>query len=168
MKNNNNKTKAFVFDFDDTLATTTAKVIVRNIYGKYITSLTPAQYNTYKLGVDEDFDFSEFKNPEFIIDGNPTGLIELAKEVYSEGHDFYILTARSEAASNPIAEFLKRFSIEAKTIYCVGKSNKTNIAKEKQTVLMAIINTHDVTYFYDDDDKNIELANELNCRAKKV
>lgn len=161
--------KAFVFDFDDTLATTTAMVVVRKIVtGKEIFRLTPAQYNTYELPEDCDFDFSEFKNPELIINGIPTDLISFAIDVHNEGHDFYILTARNEAASNPIAEFLNRFGIEAKTIYCVGKSNDTNIAREKQKILMAIINTHTVTYFYDDDDKNIELANELNCRAKKV
>ena len=33
---------------------------------------------------------------------------------------------------------------------------------------MTIIDNHDITYFYDDDETNIELANELDCRARKV
>ena len=159
--------KAFVFDFDDTLASTNAKVLVTK-YGVPSQVLTAAEYNTYRLADGEDFDFSEFKNPEFIINGSPLGLIELAKDIHAEGHSLYILTARNEIASGAIAGFLARFNITAKMIHCVGKTSDTNIARAKQTVLMSIIDNHDVTYFYDDDDKNIELASTLDCRVKKV
>ena len=165
--NNNNKTKAFVFDFDDTLASTNAKVLVRK-YRVPSQVLTPAQYNTYELADGESFDFSEFKNPEFIINGKPLGLIELAKEIHAEGHSLYILTARNEIASSAIAGFLARFNIAAKMIHCVGKDSDTNIAKAKQAVLMTIIDNHDITYFYDDDEANIELASSLDCRAELV
>jgi len=165
--NNNNKTKAFVFDFDDTLASTSAKVLVRK-YRVPSQVLTPAQYNTYELADGESFDFSEFKNPEFIINGKPLGLIELAKEIHAEGHSLYILTARNEIASSAIAGFLARFNITAKMIHCVGKESTTNIARAKQTVLMTIIDNHDITYFYDDDETNIELASSLDCRAELV
>jgi hypothetical protein len=165
--NNNNKTKAFVFDFDDTLASTNAKVLVRK-YRVPSQVLTPAEYNTYELADGEDFDFSEFKNPEFIINGKPLGLIELAKDIHAEGHSLYILTARNEIASSAIAGFLARFNITAKMIHCVGKNSDTNIAKAKQTVLMTIIDNHDITYFYDDDEANIELASSLDCKAELV
>ena len=165
--NNNNKTKAFVFDFDDTLASTKARVLVTK-YGVPSQVLTPAEYNTYELADGESFDFSEFKNPEFIINGKPLGLIELAKEIHAEGHSLYILTARNEIASSPIAGFLARFNITAKMIHCVGKESTTNIAKAKQSVLMTIIDNHDITYFYDDDEANIELASSLDCRAELV
>ena len=161
------KTKAFVFDFDDTLASTNAKVLVRK-YRVPSQVLTPAEYNTYELADGESFDFSEFKNPEFIINGKPLGLIELAKEIHAEGHSLYILTARNEIASSPIAGFLARFNITAKMIHCVGKDSNTNIAKAKQSVLMTIIDNHDVTYFYDDDEANIELASSLDCKAELV
>ena len=165
--NNNNKTKAFVFDFDDTLASTKARVLVTK-YGVPSQALTPAEYNTYELADGESFDFSEFKNPEFIINGKPLGLIELAKDIHAEGHNLYILTARNEIASSAIAGFLARFNITAKMIHCVGKESTTNIAKAKQTVLMTIIDNHDITYFYDDDEANIKLASSLDCRAELV
>ena len=165
--NNNNKTKAFVFDFDDTLASTKARVLVTK-YGVPSQVLTPAEYNTYELADGESFDFSEFKNPEFIINGKPLGLIELAKDIHAEGHNLYILTARNEIASSAIAGFLARFNITAKMIHCVGKESTTNIAKAKQSVLMTIIDNHDITYFYDDDEANIELASSLDCRAELV
>jgi hypothetical protein len=165
--NNNNKTKAFVFDFDDTLATTEARVLVTK-YGSFSQALTPSEFNEYKLADGEEFQFSEFTNPEFIIDGKPLGLIELAKDIHAEGHNLYILTARNEIASSAIAGFLARFNITAKMIHCVGKESTTNIAKAKQTVLMTIIDNHDITYFYDDDEANIELASSLDCRAELV
>jgi hypothetical protein len=165
--NNNNKNKAFVFDFDDTLATTAARVVVLE-HGQFSHSISAAEYNTYKLNENESYYFGEFKNPEFIINGKPLGLIELAKEIHAEGHSLYILTARNEAASNAIAGFLARFNITAKMIHCVGKDSNTNIAKAKQTVLMTIIDNHDITYFYDDDEANIELASSLDCRAELV
>ena len=168
MKNNsNNRTKAFVFDFDDTLATTSARVVVLE-RGQFSHSISAAEYNTHKLNENESYYFGEFKNPEFIVNGQPLGLVELAKEVHAEGHSLYILTARNEIASSAIAKFLARFNITAKMIHCVGKDSYTNIAKAKQTVLMTIIDNHDITYFYDDDEANIELASSLDCKAELV
>jgi hypothetical protein len=108
--NNNNKTKAFVFDFDDTLASTNARIVVLE-QGQFSRSISAAEYNTYTLADNESFYFGEFKNPEFIVNGKPLGLIELAKEVHAEGHSLYILTARNEAASNAIATVLVRIHI---------------------------------------------------------
>ena len=165
--NNNNKTKAFVFDFDDTLATTAARVVVLE-HGQFSHSISAAEYNTHRLNENESYYFGEFKNPEFIVNGKPLGLIELAKDIHAEGHSLYILTARNEIASSAIAGFLARFNITAKMIHCVGKDSATNIAKAKQSVLMTIIDNHDITYFYDDDEANIELASSLDCRAELV
>ena len=162
-----NKNKAFVFDFDDTLATTTARVVIIE-NGQFSHSISAAEYNTYKLNENESYYFGEFKNPEFIVNGKPLGLIELAKAVHAEGHSLYILTARNEAASKAIAEFLIQYNITAKMIFCVGKDSNTNIAKAKQSVLMTIIDSHDITYFYDDDEANIELASSLDCRTELV
>ena len=57
--------KAFVFDFDDTLATTDCKVLVRrrnSIGGRFtVRKLTPAEFNTDVLADGEEYDFSEFR-----------------------------------------------------------------------------------------------------------
>lgn len=139
------KTKAFVFDFDETLAHTSAVELD---------------------GTDDRF--AEFNDPSTILNGTPLGLMDLAKNVYDEGHSVFILTARNECISNAIAEFLSGFDIEAKAIHCVGSNASVNIAKAKRRVLMSIIENHDLVYFFDDDEANIRLASELDCRAKKV
>jgi len=148
---NRTKTKAFVFDFDDTLAHTSA---------------------VEREGTDDRF--AEFNDPSTILNGTPLELMTLAKEVYDEGHTVFILTARNKRIANAIAEFLSGFDIEATEIHCIGEDNPEqgnvgqNVAKAKRTVLLSIIENYDVIYFFDDDEKNIELASELDCRARKV
>ena len=51
-----------VFDIDDTMFHTTARVRVRNSAGKIIRYLSNSQFNHYKLKAGEKFDFKEFKN----------------------------------------------------------------------------------------------------------
>jgi len=139
------KTKAFVFDFDETLAHTTA----------------------VELDGTEDR-FAEFKDPADVLDGTPLDLVDLVVAVYKEGHSVFILTARNDCVSDAIAEWLLRFGVKANAIHCVGTDAGINIAKAKRRVLLSIIENHDLVYFFDDDEANIELASKLDCRAKKV
>ena len=140
-----NKTKAFVFDFDETLAHTSAVELD---------------------GTDDRF--AEFNDPLTILKGTPLELMILAKEVYDEGHSVFVLTARNDCVSEAIAEFMSYDGIVANEIHCVGSNANVNVAKAKRKVLLSIIENHDVVYFYDDDEKNIELASELDLKAKKV
>jgi len=173
-----NMKKAFVFDFDDTLAFTDARVLVlgwinrEGYYGSYsqrkvVKRLTPAEFNTYELQKDEEFDFSQFKNPEFILDGKPTKLIELAKQVHSEGHDLFILTARSDSVAGAIQGFLSQFYIKATAVHCVGDSG-SDIARNKRKVLLTIMESYDKIYFYDDDAANVEAAQEIGVKSYQV
>tara|TARA_Y100001938_G_C8007260_1_gene388030 strand:+ start:21 stop:506 length:486 start_codon:yes stop_codon:yes gene_type:complete len=159
--------KAFVFDFDDTLAKTKATVIVNRPFGLSF-RLSAIEFNQYKLQTGESFDFSEFKVPELVMDGKPTYLINLAKEVYEENHSVYILTAREDEVSDAIHSWLDSHGIKAKTIFCVGGTTET-ISKNKRKVLLSIMEQYDKVYFYDDCSKNIENApNGFNFRKYKV
>ena len=164
--------KAFVFDFDDTLATTEAAILVRGMGGccaGYILELSPSQFNEYELKDGERFDFSEFRCPQLVENGKPTELIKLAKEVYDEDHSVYILTARSGDMADAIAKFLKMQGIEAKQIICVGDKDETaGIAKDKKKALRMIMMAYDKIYFYDDNKKNVELAQSLGVKSYLV
>jgi acid phosphatase class B len=162
-----NKTKAFVFDFDDTLAFTDAKVHVMSEQNECVASLTPQGFNDAKLKDGQWFDFSDFDKSSFILNGTPTKLIDLAKDVFNEGHSVFILTARTSSASSAIAEFLGHNFITAKEIHCVG-SQGSDIAKSKRKVLLSIIENFDEIWFFDDDERNIQLAKDLPLTAKKV
>jgi len=168
---NNNMKKAFVFDFDDTLATTTCKIEVRqtDVYfgdSFLVQELTPSEFNSYELQEGEWFSFDQFKD---IVNPVALPLVDFAKELTLEKiHSVFVLSARPSEATNPIAEFLRSLNIEVKNVICIG-GKPINIAKEKRTVLMSIIENHDVVYFYDDDQTNVQEANKLEgLKAKKV
>jgi|TARA_R110002051_G_scaffold84673_1_gene149952 FMN phosphatase YigB (HAD superfamily) len=171
MKNKtHNMKKAFVFDFDDTLAFTDACVLVLGFNGcgfGVVKRLTPAEFNTYELQKDEEFDFSQFQDSDFILDGKPTPLIELAGEVWREGHDLFILTARTDSVAGAIQEFLNQFYIKATAVHCVG-DHGSDIAKSKRKVLLTIIESYDKIYFYDDDAANVKAAQEIGVKSYKV
>lgn len=161
MRNNNNK--AFVFDFDDTLARTSCMVGV-TVDGKVVKQLTPGEYNSYKLENGECFDYSDFDK---IISPVLLETFNLAKKVYAENHAVYVLTARGTRAKNAIVEFMSQHGIEAKEVYCVGDSTNA-IEYEKRVVLMAIMETYGKTYFYDDHGANVEEAKKIGVKSYKV
>ena len=154
-------TKAFVFDFDDTLALTNATVKVGGV------ALTPSEFNTYTLKAGESFDFSEFSKPSLILDGTPLSLIDLARAVSDEGHSVFILTARANCVASAIAEFHAGQGVAVNAVHCVGSATGGDIAKAKRKVLLSIIENFTKVWFYDDDARNIEIANDLDLTAIK-
>ena len=159
--------KAFVFDFDDTLATTTARIRVMNNHG-LVTNVQPRDFANFKLKQDEWFDFTEFRDNKLIQEANPTWLMDLAQEVDEEGHDVYILTAREDNSADAIAGFLSAFGVHPKTISCVG-GTRESIPKRKHDFLFMLIQQYDKIYFYDDSADNIEQApNHENFRKYKI
>ena len=165
--------KAFVFDFDDTLATTDACVLVvmpdTGTCIGYVKELSPAEFNTYKLKDGERFDFSEFRCPHLVENGKPTELIQLAQNVYDEDHAVYILTARSNDVADAISKFLFVHKVKAKQIICLGDKNNNNpIADSKRMALYTIMQSYDKIYFYDDNKTNGEQAQELGIKTYLV
>lgn len=172
-KKDNNMKKAFVFDFDDTLATTDCKVLVwfRRYRDEAILrrKLTPAEFNTDVLADGEEYDFSEFRSAEFIHNANPTKLIDLAKEVHDEGHSVYVLTARADNVADAITSWLLGFEIKPVKVFGVGSDDKkVDIAEEKQKVLTTLNQLFDVVYFYDDDQHNVDLADQVGVKTYLV
>lgn len=162
--------KAFVFDFDDTLATTDCKVLVRHrnsIGGRFtVRKLTPAEFNTDVLADGEEYDFSEFRSAEFIHNANPTFLMALAQEVHDEGHSVYVLTARADNVADAIASWLLGFGVKPVKVYGVGSDDeKVDIPAEKQKVLQTLNQLFDVVYFYDDDQHNVDLAGQVGVKT---
>lgn len=152
--------KAFVFDFDDTLAKTQARILVYDAFSKKPSKrLTPKEFSSYQLKKEyvEYFDFSEFRDASFISAAEATFLLSLAKEVYDESHSVYILTAREDNVSEAIIAWLKTYEIIPKMVYCIGGA-KQSIAENKQQVLLSIMEQYDKCYYYDDCPKNIEMA----------
>jgi hypothetical protein len=71
-----------IFDIDDTLFHTTAKIaVVKN--GKKVKELTNQEFNTYKLQPGESFDFSQFRDAvKFNAESKPIGkMLDKAKAI---------------------------------------------------------------------------------------
>jgi len=165
--------KAFVFDFDDTLATTDCRVIVRRkgrgSLKAQVERLTPAEFNTHTLAQNEFYDFEQFRSDEFIRSANPTFLMALAQEVYDEGHSVYVLTARADNVADAIADWLCGFDVKPVRVFGVGSDDKkVDIAAEKQKVLSTLNQLFDVVYFYDDDQHNVDLADQVGIKTYLV
>ena len=162
--------KAFVFDFDDTLATTDCCVKVRSTtrgVSRVIEYLTPAMFNDYELPPGCEFDFSEFRSEKFIHNANPTFLMALAQEVHNEGQAVYVLTARADNVADAIMDFLAGFDVKPVKVFGVGSDDKkVDIAAEKQKVLATLTQAFDLVYFYDDSEENCDLARGIGSGIK--
>lgn len=88
-----------LFDLDDTLMTTAAKVWVRQEITGYSHALTPAQFTTYSLQEGEVFDFREFSDVGILSRGI---VVEYTREIIGQitgrgtKSHFGILTARGD------------------------------------------------------------------------
>ena len=160
--------KAFVFDFDDTLAETSAKIrVIHN--GEVIRTLNSHEYAAYQLNDGETFCFREFTQETYVVNSTILSLGEYAWQLGQEGHPIYILTARQSTVAEAIRKRLAQAGITVKIVFCVGGPN-VDVAAEKRKVLMTLIENYDIVYFYDDDERNVEQAKEVGSqiKAKKV
>jgi FMN phosphatase YigB (HAD superfamily) len=160
--------KAIVFDVDDTLFTTDAKVIVHKPDGSFI-ELTPAQFNTYEKQPEDKMDYSQFQDPElFIRTAKPTKYIKVAQNVCKardQGRSdtkIYILTARDSSIEKALTQKLAALGITHDGFFSAGDTGAPTIAEGKKQILEKIRSMHRgrVTFF-DDDEKNIALAKQI-------
>lgn len=164
------KNKAYIFDFDETLVKTDAKVHILKD-GKRSYSLTPSEYNFYHPKPGEEIDMSDFSDPRLIYSATKYKMwpvirnVDMARKTGRSDSDIYILTARSPSAQVPIYNFLKREGIDIPLSYVltIGNDNGDyyDIAAEKKEVLLKIANSYQEVIFFDDNEKNIKLANEI-------
>lgn len=158
--------KAYIFDFDETLVTTKARIqVYRN--GVFVKSMNSKEYNTYVPKKEDKLDFSEFKDPELILNAKKYKMWPVIKNVSNavkqdkSDSAIYILTARSPIVKSYIYEFLKKNGIEIgiEHIITIGDdAGNISISGEKRKQLKKLAAQYDDITFFDDDPKNIALA----------
>ena len=157
--------KLRVLDFDDTLVKTDAEVKLIRKDGK-ITSLSPAEFATYKPRPGDSFDFSDFesdlKNPKAIkhIVAHFQGMVAKASTGRSRVE---ILTARPTA--KPIDNWLEDMGIKKIPVKALGSSDPY----DKAAYIERRINDGftDIVFF-DDSLKNIRAVNTLKKKYPDV
>ena len=162
--------KAFVFDFDDTLAVTTSRVYVFRERG--FEAIESHKFASYESSdADLDMDFSEFQDADksrpHIQYAKPCEMIDFALEMQSYGHSVYVLTARCAESAPDIADFLGKYGLKPKHIEGVGvnANGETGSAKPKRRFLESLTGKYDEITFYDDDLKNINMAKQLGIEC---
>ena len=168
-ENATNIRKAYVFDLDDTLIKTDAKIkIYRN--GTFHKSLTPKEYNFYVPNDKDTLDFSDFQDGELILQAKKYKMwpvlvnINDAIKQNRSSSQIYILTARDASVKTYIYQFLKQHGIKVNinNILTIGdNTGKVNIAASKKKALLDIKNRYNIVTFFDDDPKNIALAGSI-------
>jgi len=149
-----------VWDFDDTLATTKSNVLYTMPDGTEGT-LTAEQFA--KRGEDlldqgAEFDFSEF---EKVTKGAKGPMFEkaVARNRKFGNNNVFILTARTQAAAEPIHQFLKAIGLDIPLKNIVGLGNSTPEAKARWVVGKAAEGYNDF-YFADDAYKNVKAVQD--------
>lgn len=131
-----------IFDIDDTLFRTTAKVnVVKD--GKVIRELSNQEFNTYKLKPGESFDFKQFASAElFRKTSTPIGRMigkmkTILKRAIRKGSRVIVVTARANFDKKEI--FLDTFrahgiDIDSSYVERAGNLNLGSPAKNKRFV----------------------------------
>lgn len=156
--------KLLVFDVDDTLIHTSANILV-NKNGKHIKTIPNKEFNTYKLKPGEEFDFSEFDDPNILSNEVFTPYWNTLKREYYKGTHISIITARSDATM--IRNFFLKNGIDIKQslIFAINdpKLHLRGTVQEKKSQIIKMLSKlgYETIVFFDDDEGNLKTAKEL-------
>ena len=153
----------YIFDFDDTLVKSDARVMIHHVDGD-ISQLNSTEFAQYKEMPGDEFDFSEFEiyPPRArTISSTFKKLQNIARKLGPR--NVIILTARSSA--QPVRQFLKDQGLKINVpIIAVGNSNP--IAKATYVAKRLSVGNHNGIYVYEDNMKNInairDVAQDMN------
>ena len=161
-----------IFDIDDTMFTTKARVLVKNTKGGKPMPLTPQMFNSYKLKKGEYYDYGEFKSSKiFFKTAIPIGkMIAKAKAIIrnatAAGSKVIIVTARSDMDDRDL--FIRTFEehgIPMDNVYVERAGNMSNksSAAAKQIIFRKYLQTDNYARIrlFDDHMENLTALLDL-------
>ena len=166
--------KIVVFDLDDTLVITDAKIKVYDKDTGDSYSMTPEEFNDYERQPSHEVDFDDFKSLEIMKAGK---LIEYYLKIFKEAYKLKIavgiVTARDDREM--IYKWLKEhigFRIDKDLIFAVNDPvhrYRGSVSDRKKAAFRELI---DMGYrdmqFYDDDTANLVLVKSLENEYEDV
>jgi FMN phosphatase YigB (HAD superfamily) len=166
--------KIIVFDLDDTLVITDAKIKVCNKKTGECFSLTPEEFNEYEKHPDHELDFDDFKSLEVMKAGRLIDYyLKIFKDAYRMKIAVGIVTARDDREM--IYRWLREhvgYRIDKDLIFAVNDpvhKYKGSISDRKKAAFKDLI---DMGYsdfqFYDDDEANLTLVKSLEKEYPQV
>ena len=161
-----------IFDIDDTMFVSKARVIVKNKNNKKEKPLSPQEFNSYKLGKDEYFDFGEFKSSKlFYQTATPIARMvakakAIIKNATAKGSKVIVVTARSDMDDKDL--FIKTFEahgIPMKNVYVerAGNMGGKNSAANKSIIFKKYLKTDEYARvrLFDDHKENLDALLDL-------
>ena len=169
-----NKSETLViFDLDDTLVITDAKIkLVDPKTSKIVKSLTPEQFNDFKDKGKYIMNFEDFESPEILQRGKIIhSIFRQLKKFYKRGIPIAIVTARS--SSELVSNFFltKGIPIHKDLVIAVNDTQygfKGTIEDRKKEAILGLIDRgFSYIVFYDDSEKNLRAVKKIE-RERKV
>lgn len=158
--------KLIVFDLDDTLVKTEAKVkILHKKTKEVIKELTPEEFNKLVLKKNHILDFKDFDSSVLLRQGTIIHeIFEILKKSYNKKIPVAIVTARS--SSELVRDFFLENGIDIHPELVIAINDpqykyKGSIAQRKGQAIKDLIDFgfKDLTFF-DDNEDNLKLAKE--------
>lgn len=163
-----NTNKIVLFDIDDTLIKSKARITVLNDQNRVIRKLTPAQYNHYTRKVGEHFSYEDFDNEEILNKAKLTKFWDTLDECYRKGLTVGIVTARED--KEMILRFFAKNGIQFNR-YLVfpigGKDCKfQGKIKDRKRQVIEHLSAHGYKkfIFYDDNEENLKEVAQMKDR----
>ena len=168
-----------IFDIDDTMFISKARVIVKNKNNNKEKALSPQDFNNYKLGKDEYFDFGEFKSSKiFYQTATPIARMvakakAIIKNATAKGSKVIVVTARSDMDDKDL--FIKTFEahgIPMKNVYVerAGNMSGKNSAANKSIIFKKYLKTDEYARvrLFDDHKENLDALLDLQREFPNV
>lgn len=165
-----------IFDIDDTLLHTTAKInVIKD--GKVVRSLTNQEFNNYKLNPGEEFDFGEFRNAQkFEEESVPIGpMLDKLRSDLSSGKNVVMLTARADFDNQKaVWRTFKRHGIDINKdvhLYRAGNLPGSESPAVKKAIHVSEwlrSGEYNKVVMYDDSEKNLAVFKSLEKRFPDV
>ena len=167
-----------IFDIDDTLFVSKARVIVKNTNTGKTKALTPMEFNSYKLRKNEEFDFGEFRSAKiFYQTATPIGrMVDKAKAIIrnatAKGSKVIIVTARANMDDKKL--FVKTFEshgIPMKDVYIERAGNMSgSSAENKKVIFRKYLKTGEYARIrlFDDHKENLKALLDLKREFPSV
>ena len=165
------KSKILIFDLDDTLVITDAKIRVCDKTTGECFELTPEEFNSYSVKKNHILNFDDFKSLEVMKAGRMIQKqLDLLDKNYKKGNAIGIITARDD--QDMVYTWLKEhvgFDVKREFIWAINDPKmglSGSIAEKKKEAMRWFIEQGytDISFF-DDDKNNVNLIKQL---AKEI
>jgi cytidyltransferase-like protein len=155
-----------IFDLDDTLVVTNARIEVTDSWSGEKFYLSPKEFNEYERKANHAIDFSQFDDPDILRAGTIVEwTLDIMKEVYAKEGAVGIITARGDAQL--VREFMLSHGVDIHPdlVFAVnepGTEFTGNNAEKKQQAFKKLIEKgYSQFIFFDDDINNLKHAKLL-------